>query len=166
MLHINRYRMLEVRKAMSRERIFRDRTNPLEIYDDLELIKDLDVMKPQFLRQHIYCPIFSVFLLCLFLRNSRHLLCLQFPAIPYFCPKKLSTRKTLLQNNFSLLVLFQQYNLFTICPIWLSFTHFLFSTVTNCNIQSHPTLNVYPHKVIKACIIYLLKNLREITKDE
>jgi hypothetical protein len=31
--------MLEVRRAMRRERIFRDRTNPLEIYDDL---KDLD----------------------------------------------------------------------------------------------------------------------------
>ena len=29
--------MLEVRRAMRRERIFRDRTNPLEIYDDLEL---------------------------------------------------------------------------------------------------------------------------------
>jgi hypothetical protein len=31
--------MLEVRRAMRRERIFRDRTNPLEIYDDLELIE-------------------------------------------------------------------------------------------------------------------------------
>jgi hypothetical protein len=30
--------MLEVRRAMRRERIFRDKTNPLEIYDDLELI--------------------------------------------------------------------------------------------------------------------------------
>ena len=30
--------------------------------------------------------------------------------------------------------------------------------VTNSNIQTHSTLNVYPHKVIKACIIYLLKN--------
>jgi hypothetical protein len=31
--------MLEVRRVMRRERIFRDRTNPLEIYDDLELIE-------------------------------------------------------------------------------------------------------------------------------
>ena len=38
MFHVNRYRMLEVRRAMRRERIFRDRTNPLEIYD-LELIE-------------------------------------------------------------------------------------------------------------------------------
>ena len=39
MLHVNRHRMLEVRRAMRRECIFRDRTNPLEIYDDLELIE-------------------------------------------------------------------------------------------------------------------------------
>jgi hypothetical protein len=39
MFHVNRYRMLEVRRTMRRERIFRDRTNPLEIYDDLELIE-------------------------------------------------------------------------------------------------------------------------------
>jgi hypothetical protein len=31
--------MLEVRRAMRRERICRDGTNPLEIYDDLELIE-------------------------------------------------------------------------------------------------------------------------------
>ena len=31
--------MLEVRRVMRRERIFRDKTNPLEIYDDLELIE-------------------------------------------------------------------------------------------------------------------------------
>jgi hypothetical protein len=39
MFHVNRYQMLEVMRAMRRERIFRDRTNPLEIYDDLELIE-------------------------------------------------------------------------------------------------------------------------------
>ena len=39
MCHVNRYRMLEVRRAMRRERICRDRTNPLEIYNDLELIE-------------------------------------------------------------------------------------------------------------------------------
>ena len=39
MFHVNRYRMLEVRRAMRRERICRDGTNPLEIYDDLELIE-------------------------------------------------------------------------------------------------------------------------------
>jgi hypothetical protein len=31
--------MLEVRRAMRRERIFRDRTNPLEIYDDLDKLE-------------------------------------------------------------------------------------------------------------------------------
>ena len=41
MFHVNRHRMLEVRRAMRRECIFRDRTNPLEIYDDLELIERL-----------------------------------------------------------------------------------------------------------------------------
>ena len=41
MFHVNRYRMLEVGSAMRRECIFRDRTNPLEIYDDLELIERL-----------------------------------------------------------------------------------------------------------------------------
>ena len=39
MSHVKRYRMLEVRRAMRRERIFRNRTNPLEIYDVLELIE-------------------------------------------------------------------------------------------------------------------------------
>jgi hypothetical protein len=32
MFHVNRYRMLEVRRAMRRKRIFRDTTNPLEKY--------------------------------------------------------------------------------------------------------------------------------------
>ena len=41
MFHVKRYRMLEVRKAMRRKRIFRDRTIPLEMYDDLELIERL-----------------------------------------------------------------------------------------------------------------------------
>ena len=35
---VNRYRMLEVRRAMRRQRIFRDRTSPLERYNDLDLI--------------------------------------------------------------------------------------------------------------------------------
>ena len=76
-----------------------------------------------------------------------------------FLPPKLSTRgKLCFQNNCSLLVLLQPCNFFSICPIWLPLRHFLFSTVTNSNIQKHPTLNVSPHKVIKACIIHLLKN--------
>jgi hypothetical protein len=65
MFHVNRYRMLEVRRAMRRERIFRDRTNPLEIYDDLELFERFRCNETQFLCHHIqnvYCPIFSVFL--------------------------------------------------------------------------------------------------------
>ena len=77
---------------------------------------------------------------------------------PIFAPRCYLRGKLCFQNNFSLLVLLQPYNVFSICPIWLPFRHFLFSTVTNSNIQTHPTLNVYPHKVIKPCIIYLLKN--------
>ena len=77
---------------------------------------------------------------------------------PIFAPRSYRRGKLCFQNNFSLLVLLQQYNFFSICPIWLPLRHFLFSTVTNSNIQTHPTLNVYPYKVIKACIIYLLKN--------
>ena len=76
----------------------------------------------------------------------------------FFAPRSYRRGKLCFQNNFSLVVLLQQYNLFSICSIWLPFRHFLFSTVTNSNIQTHPTLNVYPHKVIKACIIYQLKN--------
>jgi hypothetical protein len=75
---------------------------------------------------------------------------------PIFAPRSYLRGKLCFQNNLSLLVLLQQYNFFSICPIWLIL--FLFSKVTNSNIQTHPTLNVYPHKVIKACIIYLLKN--------
>jgi hypothetical protein len=41
MFHVNRYRILEVMRAIRRERIFRNRTNSLEIYDDLELIERL-----------------------------------------------------------------------------------------------------------------------------
>jgi hypothetical protein len=55
--------------------------------------------------------------------------------------------------------------LFSIRPICLTFIKKI-SAVTNSNIQTHPTLNVYPHKVIQACIIYLLNKLSEITKEE
>ena len=77
---------------------------------------------------------------------------------PIFAPRSYRRGKLCFQINFSLLVLLQQYNFSSICPLWLPLKHFLFSTVTNSNIQIHPTLNVYPHNVIKACIIYLLKN--------
>jgi hypothetical protein len=43
-----------------------------------------------------------------------------------FFSQKLSTRKTLLSNNFSLLVLLQQYNFVSICPIWLPLRHFFY----------------------------------------
>ena len=49
---------------------------------------------------------------------------------------------------------------FSLCPIWLPLRHFLFSTVTNSNIQTHPTLNVYPHKVIKACINLFIEKFK------
>jgi hypothetical protein len=101
MFHVNRYRMLEVRRAMRRERIFRDRTNPLEIYDDLELI------------EIFRCNETSVFAVAHILSH-------------FFC--------------ISLMSLFTEL------------------TFMNSNIQTHPTLNVYPHKVLKVCIIYLLKN--------
>ena len=77
-----------------------------------------------------------------------------------FLPPEVIDEENCFQNNFSLLVLLQQYNFFSICPIWLPFRHFLFSTVTNSNIQIHPTLNVYLHKVIKVCIIYLKRQCK------
>ena len=77
---------------------------------------------------------------------------------PIFVPRSYRRGKLGLRNNFSLLVHLQQYNFFSICQIWLPFRHFFHFQVKNSNIQTHPTLNVYPHKVIKACIIYLLKN--------
>jgi hypothetical protein len=61
---------------------------------------------------------------------------------PIFAPRSYRGGKLCFQNNFSLLVLLQQYNFFSVCPIWLPLRHFLFSTVTNSNIQTHPTLNV------------------------
>ncbi|CAC5410350.1 HARBI1 [Mytilus coruscus] len=39
MFHIARYWLLAGRRAMRRERVFRDRTNPLDLYDDLELVE-------------------------------------------------------------------------------------------------------------------------------
>ena len=97
--------------------------------------------------------ILSIFYVCNFLQ------------CPFSLPRSYRGGKLCFQNDFSLLVLLQQYNLFYIRPIWLPFIIF-FSAVTNSNIQTHPTLNVYPHKVIQACIIYLLNKLSEITKEE
>ena len=82
---------------------------------------------------------------------------------PFLSPEVIKEEN--FQNDFSLLVLLQQYNLFSIRPICLTFIKKI-SAVTNSNIQTHPTLNVYPHKVIQACIIYLLNKLSEITKEE
>jgi hypothetical protein len=70
----------------------------------------------------LYCPISLMYLFT------------EFPAFTMFAischalffPQKLSTRKTLLSNNFSLLVLLQQYNFVSICPIWLPLRHFFF----------------------------------------
>ena len=106
--------------------------------------------------------ILSHFFLCLFNVSFYEIpgiyyVC-NFLPCPIFVPRSYRRGKRCFQNNFSLLILLQQYNPFSLCPIWLPFRHFLFSTVTNSNIQTHPTLNVYPHKVIQACIIYLLKN--------
>ena len=57
MFHVNRYRMLE---AMRRERIFRDRINPLEIYDDLELFErfrcnETSVFALAHILSHFFC---------------------------------------------------------------------------------------------------------------
>ena len=94
--------------------------------------------------------------LCLWLRRCKEtsVFAFQFPAMTYFCPQKLSTSKICFKNNFSLLVLLQQCNFFSICPIWFPFRHFF---IFNSHIQTYPTLNVYPHKVIKPCIIYIEK---------
>ena len=63
MFHVNRYRMLEVGRAMRRERIFRDRTNPLEIYDDLELFERFRCNETSvFAVAHILSHFVSVFL--------------------------------------------------------------------------------------------------------
>ena len=87
----------------------------------------------------------------------------EFPAFTMFaisCHALFLPPEVIDEENFAfkitflfLLVLLQQYNFFCICPIWLPLRHLLFSTVTNSNIQTHPILNVYPLKVIKACII-------------
>ena len=47
--------------------------------------------------------------------------------------------------------------------MWIPFRHFFNFQVTNSNIQTHPTLNVYPQKVIKASIIYLLQNKAKLS---
>ena len=55
--------MLEVRRAMRRERIIRDRTNPLEIYDDLKLIERFRCNETSvFAVAHILSHFVSVFL--------------------------------------------------------------------------------------------------------
>ena len=67
MFHVNRYRMLEARRAMRRERIFRDRTNPLEIYHDLELIERLRCNETSvFAVAHILSHFFCISLMSLF----------------------------------------------------------------------------------------------------
>ena len=67
MFHVNRHRMLEVRRAMTRERTIRDRTNPLEIYDDLELIErfrynETSVFAVAHILSHVFCiSLMSIF---------------------------------------------------------------------------------------------------------
>jgi hypothetical protein len=59
--------MLEVRRAMRRERIFRDRTNPLEIYEDLELIERFRCNETSvFAVAHILSHFFCISLMSLF----------------------------------------------------------------------------------------------------
>jgi hypothetical protein len=58
--------MLEVRRSMRRELTIRDRTNPLEIYDDLELIErfrcnETSVFAIAHILSHFFC--ISFFLL-------------------------------------------------------------------------------------------------------
>ena len=49
MFHVGRFRLFHAgRRALRRERVFRDRTKPLDIYDDFELID-----KYRFDRQYI-----------------------------------------------------------------------------------------------------------------
>ena len=130
MFHVNRYRMLEVRRAMKRERIFRDRTNPLEIYDDLELIERFRYNETSvFALAHAYIvPFFLYFFNVSFYGIPGIYYVCNFLLCPIFVPRSYRRGKLCLQNNFSLLVLFQQYNFFSICPIWLPFRQFLFSS--------------------------------------
>ena len=87
--------------------------------------------------------------------------------MPYFCPPEVIDEESF---SFKITCFFSYSSNNTTFSLSAHFGFrldiFLFSTVTNSNIQTHPILNVYPHKVIKACITYLLKNLSEITKDE
>ena len=142
MFHVNRYRMLEVGRAMRRERIFRDRTNPLEIYDDLELFERFRCNETSvFVLPHILFHFFCISLTSLFT---------EFPAIIIFalsCHALFLSAEVIDEENFAFKIAFlfshssNNTTFFSICPIWLPFRHFLFSTVTNSNIQTHPTLN-------------------------
>ena len=120
---------------------------------------------------HVCCstyivPFLYISLMYLF-PEFPHLLCLQFPAMPYFLPPEVID-----EENFPFKITFlfscssNNRTLSLSAQFGFRLDIFLFSKVTNINIQAHPTWNAYPHKVIKACIIYLLKNLSEITKDE
>jgi hypothetical protein len=62
MFHVGRFRLFHAgRRALRRERVFRDRTKPLEIYDDFELID-----KYRFDRQ-------SIMMICDILQDDKDL---------------------------------------------------------------------------------------------
>jgi hypothetical protein len=102
---------------------------------------------------HILSHFFCISLMSLFT---------EFPAFTMFAischalflsPEVIDEENFAFKITFSLLVHLQQYNFFYISvQFGFSLDIFLFSTVTNSNIQTHPTLNVYPHKVIKCAL--------------
>ena len=91
--------MLEVRRAMRWEYVFRDITNPLEIYDDLELIERFRCNETSvFAVAHNYIVPFFLYFCNVSFYGIPGTYYLQFLAMPYFYPKKLSTKKTLLSK--------------------------------------------------------------------
>ena len=96
MLHINRYRMLEVRRAMRWELVFRDITNPLDIYDDLELIERFRCNETSvFAVAHILSHFFCISVMSLFK---------EFPAFTMFaisCHALFSSQEVIDKENFA-----------------------------------------------------------------
>ena len=109
----------------------------------------------------------STYIVPFFLCISLMYLFTEFPAFTMFvifCHALFLSPEVIDEENFAFKIIFLFSCSFNNTTFSLSVQFgfrldiFLFSTVTNSNIQTHPTLNVYPHKVIKACIIHLLKN--------
>ena len=82
-----------------------------------------DVKKPQFLRCTYIVPFFVYFFNVSFYGIPGVYYVCNFLPCPSFDPRSYRRGKFCFQNNFSLLILLQQYNFFSICPIWLTLRH-------------------------------------------